>query len=163
MKHFRRGESGSICVSQCWHSNHSSTLLFLFVLYYSLSRSHSRAIHHARGQDCGLTFPLTSAIVPSICHSHLLSLLQTLHLSLRPPKPLSVILRRVKDMRHGPPPLLFSARRSISPGSLCIAYCFVRLISYLCLPRFIGFEKKVKMQDQGFLLLLLLCFYDDFV
>lgn len=119
-ENLRRGESGSICVLRCWHSNYKPTLLFLLVFYYSLSRSHSGAIHHADGQDCGLTFLLRGAIVPPICHSHLLSLLQTLHLSLLPPSPLSMVLRLVKDGRHRQPPLLFSATHSVSSGSLSI-------------------------------------------
>lgn len=33
-------EWGLICILQCWHSNCHPTLLFLIVLYYSLSGSH---------------------------------------------------------------------------------------------------------------------------
>lgn len=79
---------GLICILQRWHSNCHPTLLFLFVFYYSLSRSHiSHTIHltYAVGQSCGLTFSLNGPIITPLCHSPLLSSLQTLHLSLLPP------------------------------------------------------------------------------
>lgn len=79
-------ERGFICILHCWHSNCHPTLLFLFVFYYSLARSHiSHIIHHAAGHDCGLTLLFNGPIIPPLCHSLLLSLLGTLSLSLLPP------------------------------------------------------------------------------
>lgn len=81
-------ENELICILQRRHSNCHPTLLFLVVFCYSLSRSHiSRAMRLtcAAGQDCGLTFSFSGPISRPPCHSPLLSLLRTLHLTLLPP------------------------------------------------------------------------------
>ena len=143
-------EWGLLCILQCWHSNCHPTLLFLFVFYYSLSRSHYFS-HPTSDVCCGAELGANlfiqwahhySSVTPLCFHCSKLSIFLCCPLT-----SVDNIKTCERYIQCGLPPFLFSVSPNVTPGLwqpfshllcfdvLCCQSSFSLLLSLLC---FIG-------------------------